>query len=288
MTERALIYLHIPKSSGIAVSHALIMAELPKRIFFGFDRAFFGPFDDFATVAPENRALIHLSAATIPKDEPFVRAHMALSTLRTAFPTGRFFTVLREPFCRLMSHYLFWRGFSEAQTAGWGGWAAFSNRARAPLEQFLADEAVACQTDNVATRLLLWPHPLIPDIGMIDPQHDAVLFEQARRRMDAFDFADAIENPYFDANLTRFLGKPPERVRLNETDPMPPAMCTRLDHALTPRAQALLAARCRLDLLLWQDILRRRAPDVDVAALRASVVQKGTARAALLLAGCGK
>ena len=129
MTQRPLIYLHIPKSSGIALAHALILAELPARTWFGFDRAFFGPFDDFASVAPENRAFIHLTADTIPRTENFVRAHMALSTLRTAYPTGRFVTALREPVCRLISHFIFWRGFTAEQDAKWGGWAAYSGTA---------------------------------------------------------------------------------------------------------------------------------------------------------------
>jgi hypothetical protein len=74
---------------------------------------------------------------------------------------------------------------------------------------------------------------------------------------------------------------------MNETETIPPALRMRLDTALTPRAQALLAERSRLDLALWRHVLAARAPDTDADALRATVLQRATARAALLLAGVG-
>ena len=285
MTTRPLVFLHIPKTAGIAISYTLMVAENPPRVFFGFDRAFFGPFHDFESVPPENRALIHLSPETIPRDEKLVRAHMALSTLRAAYPNARFMTVLREPICRLLSHYVFWRGFTEQQNRDWAGWAAYSGLARGPLEDFLADARIACQIDNIATRLLLWPHELIPEASMIEPRHDAALIDQARIRLCALDFVDVVENPFFDANLAAWLGAPPARTRMNETTPLAPALRTRLDHELTPRAQGLLAARSRLDLALWQWVLQQRAPGADAGALRLNAVLRGTARAAMLLAG---
>jgi hypothetical protein len=285
VSERPLVFLHIPKTAGISVSYTLMVAEGPPRVLFGFDRAFFGPFRDFGSVPAENRAFIHLSPDTIPRDEKLVRAHMALSTLRAAYPGARFMTVLREPICRLLSHYLFWRGFTEQQDKDWGGWAAYSGLARGRLEDFLADGRIACQIDNVATRLLLWPHDLIPEAGMIEARHDAALIDQARIRLCGLDFVDAVENPFFDANLAAWLGAPPARVRMNETPPLARAMRTRLDLELSLRAQGLLAARSRLDLALWQWVLRERAPGVDAAALRLNAVLNGTARTAVLLAG---
>ena len=285
MSKRPLVFLHIPKTAGIAISYALMVAENPPRVLFGFDRAFFGPFSDFESVPAENRAFIHLSPDTIPRNEKLVRAHMALSTLRAAYQGARFMTVLREPICRLLSHYVFWRGFTEQQDRDWGGWAAYSGLARGRLEDFLADGRIACQIDNVAIRLLLWPHELIPQAGMIDPRHDAALIDQARIRLCGLDFVDAVENPFFDANLSAWLGVPPARVRMNETQPLAPALRTRLDQEFSSRAQSLLAARSRLDLALWQWVLRERAPGVDAAALRLNAVLNGTARATLLLAG---
>jgi hypothetical protein len=284
-TFENLVYLHIPKCSGIAVTYALLDAIRPPRVFFGFDRAFFGGFDDFDTVAPENREFIHLTHHTLPPDERFIRAHMSLSTLRAAYPHGRFMTVLREPVCRILSHYAFWRGFSADQNAAWGAWATRSGLARNNLESFLDAPTIACQIDNVATRLLLWPHPLIPDDAMINPAHDAALLKAARASLASLDFADAIENPSFYANLSRWIGAPLQPSRHNETETLPPAVRTRLDTELTPRAATLLASRSRLDLALWQTILRTQAPGLDIDTLRHEALLRGTARTALLLAG---
>jgi hypothetical protein len=284
-SDLPLIFLHIPKSSGIAVTHALLTVERPPRVFFGFDQAFFGGFTDFESVAPENRQYIHLSPETLPRDEQFVRAHMSLSTLLAAYPQGRFVTVLREPVSRVLSHFAFWRGFSAPQDAAWGSWATRHEGARGTLEAFLQAPMLACQVDNVATRLLLWPHKCIPDDGMIDPAHDAILLAAAKSRLARLDFVDVIENPGFYDNLSAWIGAKLLPGRFNETEGLPAALRTRLDRELTPRALALLAARSRLDLALWQSVLAARAPHLDAAALRQAALLRGTARTALLLAG---
>jgi hypothetical protein len=287
LPDRPLVFLHIPKSSGIAVSQALLAAQQDGRNYFGFDRAFFGGFSDFASVPAENRAYIHLSPDSLPRGETFIRGHMALSTLRAAYPDAQCMTVLREPTVRLLSHFVFWRGFSPAQDAAWGGWAARSGLARGTLESFLAAPEIACQIDNVATRLLLWPHRLIPDDGPIDPADDAALIEAATHRLRGLDFVDVVENPAFQANLAGWLGTATVHPRMNETEAVPAALRTRLDEELTQRAADLLAARARLDLALWHAVLRDRAPGVDADTLRVAAVRRGTARAALLLAGNG-
>jgi hypothetical protein len=284
-TFENLVFLHIPKCSGIAVSFALLDAARAPRVFFGFDRAFFGGFSDFASVAEENRSFIHLTPDTIPKNERFVRAHMSLSTLRAAYPRGTFMTVLREPVCRILSHFAFWRGFSAAQKAAWGSWAARSGLAQEDLETFLDAPEIACQIDNVATRLLLWPHRHIPDSAMIDPAHDAALLKAAHARLNSLDFVDAIENPSFHTHLSEWIGAPLIASRQNETETLPPALRTRLDHELTPRAASLLTARSRLDLALWRSTLRAQAPRVDVDAMRQEALMRGIARTTLLLAG---
>jgi hypothetical protein len=282
---RPLVFLHIPKTSGIAVAHAMVETIGAANVFFGFDRAFFGGFSDWESIPAESRAFIHFSPATLPADALVVRAHMSLSTLRAAYPTGRFMTVLREPVCRLLSHYVFWRGFTPGQHASWGGWGELSALARRPLEAFLADPRIACQIDNVATRLLLWPHALIPPDGPIDPAHDAALIAAAIAALDSLDFADASENPSFEANLGAWLGTSPRRARRNESAPMPAELRLLLDAALTPAATTVIAARTRLDVMLWHAVLARRAPGLDAAALRQAALLHGTARAAALLAG---
>ncbi len=245
------------------MAHALVAAEQPQRVFFGFDRSFFGGFDDFASVAPSTRGFIHLTPDSIPSDERVVRAHMALSTLRAAYPSARFMTVLREPVCRVLSHFLFWRGFTAEQLRDWGGWAAISMLANGSLEAFLGHPAVACQIDNVATRLLLWPHPLIPDDGPIDPVHDALLAEAAWRNLAALDFADAIEALGFTERLGGFLDVGVALEPHNVSPPLQAVLRTGAAAELTAGAQALLQARTRLDRILWRRLVARSGDNPD-------------------------
>ncbi len=277
--------MHIPKTSGISTALAIVDAVKPPRTFFGFDKSFFGAFDAFDTIAPENRALIHFSPDTLPVGEPVIRAHMALSTLRAAYPLGRFMTVLREPACRLLSHYLFWRGFTQAQLEPWGAWADYSRIAEQPLSAFLTDPRIACQTDNVATRLLLWPNPAIPPNGFIDPGDDAALIAQAHTALEQFGFADLVENPGFTTNLARFLDtSAPFLPRQNETPPLPPHLRMAAGRALSPAALRALRARSRLDRVLWHTLALSRGI-AEPACLAEDSLLTGMARFADLLAG---
>jgi hypothetical protein len=262
----------------------MVEAERPLRVFFGFDRAFFGDFADFASIPAENAAFIHHRPETLPRDEAVVRAHMSLATLKAAYPHGRFMTVLREPVCRLLSHFAFWRGFTPEQDAAWGNWAVRSGIARLSLERFLAAPEIACQTDNVATRLLLYPHRLIPAGAPIDPAHDAQLTEAALDRLAVFDFAAALEAPDFGAALSAFLGATPAAARHNITPATPPALRTALDRELTDRALGLLEARSRLDLALWRALLPL---GVDADQVRHAALMRGVARVAGLLGSAG-
>lgn len=284
MSRHALVFLHIPKTAGIAVSSALLTVERPPRVFFGFDRAFFGGFSDFASIPAENRDYIHHTSDSLPRNETFVRAHMALATLRAAYPDGRFMTVLREPVCRVLSHFVFWRGFTAAQDHGWGGWAARSGLARGSLGAFLEAPEVACQIDNVATRLLLWPHPAIPENGMIDPADDAGLIEAALALLGGLDFVDYVENKGFFDNLAAWLGADVARPdRLNASGGMPAALRVCLDNELTAAACGSLAARSRLDLALWEAVVRRRGG--EAGQVRGTALAHGVARVARLLHG---
>jgi hypothetical protein len=277
--------MHIPKTSGIATALAIVDAIKPPRTFFGFDRAFFGAFNQFDTLAPDTRGLIHFSPATLPRGEPVIRAHMALSTLRAAYPNGRFMTVLREPRCRLLSHYLFWRGFTHEQLEPWGAWATYSRIAEQPLAAFLTDPRIACQTDNIATRLLLWPHPAIPPGAFIDPTHDATLIDQATNALASLDFADLTENPAFTRNLATFLATPPPVLaRHNETPALPPHLRMPAARALSRDALAALRARSRLDHALWRSLATTRGI-AEPSHLAEDSLLRGAARFADLLAG---
>jgi len=276
---RPLVFMHIPKTSGMAVENALVKAVAPRWVTFGFDLSFFGNFTAFDTLAPQNRDFVHFSADSFPRDGVLVRGHMAYSTLRAAYPNARFMTVLREPVCRLMSHFLFWRGFGDAELASWGEWRSRTEIAAGSLTNFLQAPSIACQADNMATRLLLWPHAKIPDAGFIDPADDDQLITDALAVLAKFDFAEAVENPHFAARLSGFLQSPVALERFNETKIMPLARRANLAQLLTNEAQALLMARTRLDAILWRHVMGEHA------LMRAAVVEKMMVRSASLLAG---
>jgi hypothetical protein len=257
---RPLIFMHIPKTAGIAICDALVQAVRPTRVFFGFDLAFFGPFDDFASVDPATRGFIHTTPETLPPGEKLVRAHMSLGTLRAAYPDGQFLTVLREPVSRILSHFLFWRGFSDAQIREWGGWAAVMRLAQGDLAGLLESPAAACQIDNVALRLLLWPNPAIADGGFIPPAEDAALLLQAQAALRGFSFSAAQEDPGFWPALSAWLGRPFAAASRNVTPPLPAERRLDLAAALTPGCRDLLRQRTRLDRVLW-DMLRGGADD---------------------------
>jgi hypothetical protein len=283
-SQRPLVFMHVPKSAGTALAAGLQAALLPNTVLAGFDASLFGTFSDYSGIAEPIRRLIHLPPAALPGDVQMVAGHFAFSGLRRAYRRGRFMTLLREPVCRLLSLWLFWRQHDDSMLAPWGRWGDHVRLSRQPLARFLRSPLVACQTDNQVLRQLLWPHPLIPDGGFIDPSHDRILVRQARQRLSRFGFVDAIENPGFSQRLEEWLGCPVPTERLNETSAIPDSLRRPLDSELTPEARELLTMRSRLDLELWHGVMQDRMPDTDIAAIRENTRARTLARYAALMA----
>lgn len=154
-----------------------------------------------------------------------------------------------------------------------------------PLSEFLGDPMIAAQTDNLATRALLWPHPLIPDDGFIDPRHDRRLYRQARSRLREFDFVDLVENRDLAGRLGAWLDQPFELPTTNETTFMPHSLRSPLATELCDRAHRLLVLRSRLDLRLWTEFAERQLHWTGLKALRDAVVLGAVARHAAAMAG---
>jgi hypothetical protein len=283
--RRALAFMHVPKTAGTALIGACWSALRPVRIVSGFDGAMFGGFRDFASMDATIRRQIFHAAAAIPAGARFIAGHMALSSLRDSTPSAQFITVLREPVSRVLSHWLFWRQHDDDSLAGWGTWADRIRQAREPLAGFLNTRDVACQIDNVALRMLLWPHRFIPDDDFIDQRHDEVLFAEAGAALGRFDFVGIIENPAFQDHLRRWLGRPAPCRRVNETRVPPSEFRTALADEITAGAGFLLGQRSRLDLRLWTLIGRRSLSDDSLAALRGQTLRTSAARFASIAAG---
>jgi hypothetical protein len=248
---RPLAFMHVPKTSGTSLRTALQECLDVHQPAPGFDATAFGGFRDFATVSPALMRDVYIGDRLPDLGAAFVTGHIARSTLSARRPRVQLLTVLREPRSRLLSHWLFWRGLTDEQLLGWGRWADVIRIARRPLADFLADPAAAGNTDNMAVRMLVWPHPDIPADGFIDRGADRRIVSAALEAVGSFAFADIVENPSLAANLRRWLGRPLEYRQLNETPRLDPALRTSLGRELTQEAFELLDARCRLDRQVW-------------------------------------
>ena len=278
---RPLVFVHIPKTSGTTLNDALFAACASGRTMMAWDLCIFGDFTDFDSMDPGIPAYTYRSPADLPDGIEVFTGHIAYSSYQEKYGHAQFITVLREPICRLLSLWLFWRSRPDDALIAWGTWAHRVKHARRPLAHFLSSPDIACQTDNVALRMLLWPHPLIPVDGFIHPEHDAELLALARERLDGFSFVGILEHE-FHRQLSAWLGRPLQAKKLNETPAMPADLRTVLHEELTPEAHRLLADRSRLDQQLWASTALRHLDAADVSALRESVLIKAAARFATL------
>jgi len=280
-----LVFMHIPKSAGTALVHRMRDALRPSVVIGGFDRSLFGDFSDFQDVAALFRDQIYDQPASVPTGGDLIAGHMSLSSLRLRYPSAEFMTLLREPIVRLLSLWLFWRQQTDQELALWGKWGERVRQARLPLAAFLALPNVACQTDNVVLRMLLWPHALIPNDGFIDPRHDEQLIEEATQALGKFGFVGLIEDPAIEDALAGWVGPLAPILTLNETLAPPPAFRTSLHRELNSDACMRADQRSRLDLLLWQHVGRMRLAADQLSQVRHHALLSGTARFAMISIG---
>jgi hypothetical protein len=201
-----IVFMHIPKTSGVAIRHMLVVALAPSLTVDGLDHSLFDSSAYFDSMDESLRRQIYSSPSSLPEHANLVAGHFALSTLLTAYPLAQRLTILREPFSRLLSHWLYWRQYADTDLAAWGDWAAQVRMSRQPLVDFLSASSLACQTDNLMLRMLLWPHPLITADHFINPVHDHRLLRDAMMRLRNFDFVDVLEDGALVDNLQRWLG----------------------------------------------------------------------------------
>lgn len=274
--------MHIPKTAGTSVIAGIAQAlDSPTNVS-GLDRSLFGQFDDFsqfASVVPR----VFLSASDMP-EASVVMGHFCRSTLATRYPDAQLVTFLREPLTRLLSHWVYWRCQADEELAAWGDWKNYVKKSRNSLKVFLNDPQIACQTDNVIVRMLLWPHADISDGGFIPSQYDKALLSAASRRLSAFSYSNIVENVDFNAQLANWLGKDVPMLRLNQTRRVPESLRLRLDQELDDETFNLLRERCRLDLSLWSLLAESRIKNVNLSSLRQHIIIKSIARYSALLA----
>jgi hypothetical protein len=279
-------FMHIPKTCGTALTSSLRQSLLPSAALLNcFDHSLFGTFDDFASFDENLRRQIYGPQNMLPGQAEFVAGHMAFSTLRAAYPDAAFVTVLREPHCRLLSLWLFWRRHTDADLQAWARWADRVKISRQPLAAFLSDPTLACQTDNVALRMLLWPNPLIRGDRFIDEADDPTLLRAAIARLAEFSFAGIVEDENLAARLRHWLNRPFELTRENQATSYDGLLRTRLIDEVNPLAHGLLGHRSRLDSQLWMLTGKRHLPEADMSTLREFTILANFMRHGALLAG---
>ena len=281
--SRPLAFMHIPKTAGTSLVAALIQALEPRALISGLDGVLFGDFDSFSSFQDDLRSHIYLSPEAMPVNADLITGHIGYTSLRQRFPDAQLITVLREPFCRILSHWLFWRGNTDEVLVAWGSWADRVRLSHQPLANFLSTPTLACQIDNLAVRMLLSPHPLIPVADFIDPKHDRQVLTEAHDRLGQFSRVDVVENPKLSSRLKKWLGRPFDIERRNETEGIPEPLRRPLVSELTSEAVDLLAARSRLDLELWRAVTRRQVRRRNPEQVRLQALLQCTARYSLLM-----
>ena len=280
--------MHVPKTAGVALAKCLIDSLSPRILISeAFDRVLFGAFRSFETLDSSVRHRIFLDPSSLPSDADLILGHLSLATIAHVYPRANTITVLREPRSRIISHWCYWRSSPDEELATWGDWARYVSLARQPLAGFLSATDIACQVDNLFTRMLLWPNRLIPDAGFIEPDADKVLVREALVRLAHFTYVDTIENPGFLTSLQEWLSRPLSLNQINETSSPRDALKTSLHDELTANAFDLLDARSRLDRQIWLAVARSRIPSHSSEMLSERTFAKSIARYSTMLGPLG-
>ena len=267
--------MHIPKTAGTSIAEALRTAVQPRFTLRGIDRSIFGSFNAFDTISEPIRKGIYFSPGELPLDADLVVGHLAYSTLKLAYPSHHMLTILREPRCRLLSFWLYWRSLSDEQLEEWGEWGDWVKISRKPFLELLTTPKVACQTDNLFVRMLVWPHCNIPNDDFIAAEADIELLDAARRSLATFAFLGAVEELNLATRLGKFLGSEITIPRENITPSLPFELRPLLANELGVSTMDALHARTRLDAVLWSEIMTPLCPDYPSQAIGDSALIRG-------------
>ncbi len=261
---RPFAFLHVPKSAGSSVVASLRTGLADHRWSdHVFDPTWMGPYRNDERPAGLRHQVLEDRADLQGVDA--VAGHFTLATLQTRFDLGDIATVVREPRCRLLSHYEYWRGLTDEARTAELPWQSSTSAVHLDFADWLLDESIAYQTDNVLIRLLV-DDPAIPDNSFIPNEALARVARIASTKIRRLGFVGLVEqgDGAFDG-LGAFVGVPLERQRLNVTR-RASSLPVDID-AVFERAVPALAARTAGDALVWSEAARRvGVADPDVVA----------------------
>jgi hypothetical protein len=223
------------------------------------DTTVMGSFDRFDELPEMQQEAVFRGEPADLAGYDVVAGHFALPNL-AAFDAEDTCVLLREPRSRLVSHYTFWRGWTEEQHAEWTPYDHSRYAVDLSWEGFITEPDLAAQVDNLALRLVLGRRPEIPPNAFIDPADLPGLVAEAIVELDRVGHVDVIERAAacWD-DLATWLDVSLEVGRHNESN-----LGDSSDDwsaAVTPAGAAALHDRTVGDRALWDHVARRRGID---------------------------
>lgn len=153
----------------------------------------FGPFD-VGGLPEKARSMVFTGTADDLAAFDVVLGHFSSQMLKSGRAWQDMAVLFREPRARLLSHYSFWRSWSDEQHDVWGPYDVSRRAVEDEWPDFLCDTRIATQVDNIAARLVLGEHPLISPTAFIEDSAVEQLTHEALEIVAQFGFVDVIEN----------------------------------------------------------------------------------------------
>jgi hypothetical protein len=259
--ERGVAFMHIPKCAGTAMREFLSNNLMPRP----FDFEAVGGVSYVTFITKEFMGKLNYMG------------HTPYTLLRQYSPDGQMITVLREPLNRLLSSWLFWKSFLTLETSKRDDLLEpLIRKSRASLHEILTDESIAVATDNIALRMLVYPHPRLAENRFIEKKYDQELLAVALARLSQFAYFDVIENPLFESNLQNWFQSAHPYIRVNVTSPS--EQRRHLYTEFTKETLDALDNRCRLDRIIWRAIAAARMPETDIDRCFSDALIRGISR----------
>jgi hypothetical protein len=241
-------FLHVPKSAGSSIVAALRESMTDHRWGdYVFDPAWMGPYRN----EPRPPAVQHqvLESPEQLARVDAVAGHLKLDTLLRRFEYSDIATVVREPRCRLLSHYEYWRALDGDARDRELPWASSRSALTLDFADWLMDESIAYQSDNTLIRQLV-EDDAIPDNEFIPNDQLRRLARIAVARVRKLGWVGLVElgDATWDS-LSAFVGAPLHQRRINITA-HDRDLAIDLDR-LFSRAVPALAARTGGDSIVW-------------------------------------
>jgi hypothetical protein len=249
-------FLHVPKSAGSSF-HELLLRAYPEQGAVSPRRCDTTGFANFSDFSVDEGELAELAEFEV------VSGHFAVPHLLQITTPDRIATIFREPRTRLISLYAYYR-LSPWLLEAWHPYDIMLH-GRRPLDEFLADESLAVETDNQGCRLLLHGDSRIPRDGFIRGDDVTALAASAVEKLDSFGLVGILEagRPTWDA-FGRFFELDAHPVRVNVTGERPTGVMELppLDE-VTARTIELLEERNAVDSLIYDRILEKQGWSAD-------------------------